>query len=270
MLSLGAYFNFIRTLFAPVNCNRDLFPKLSRKYHLRTYDPANPDPSYKAFIEGKGNSDTGFKPTDNIGVWKLIPRGLDEAADKLLGWVVRVSFRHDQPLLNVRKEQGIQAAIELRYLKRFELTIHSVDGGPIRYANMLESYTVSFTYGSDQQMTISTLNGYNKISDSELLCSAKNKLYNLVQAMGDKFRIEGGAFPPLPGRHPFFITSVSRKCLMWFLIGRCRLGMALLFNDRCPRGYQPPLFRAGDTETFKMLRAAHSDNELSMDTRFHG
>jgi len=46
--------------------------------------------------------------------------------------------------------------------------------------------------------------------------------------------------------------------------------MALLYNEKCHPDYEPPMFKAGNDETFKMLQVAHTDEDLGMNTTHHG
>lgn len=71
--------------------------------------------------------------------------------------------------------------------------------------NMIEFYTISFTYGP--QSTIDVRSGPGNSTESDLLIEAKSKLYNLVQSVGDRFRDQKRLLAQLPGINIYVWTS---------------------------------------------------------------
>jgi len=72
---------------------------------------------------------------------------------------------------------------------------------------MIESYTMSFTYGSDPQVQLSSNNGINSDEIANTLELAKKEIYKLVEGFGDKVRAGMAGSDRLPGKSLYFATA---------------------------------------------------------------
>jgi hypothetical protein len=121
------------------------------------------------------------------------------AADRLLDWIVRIANtkKFGTYFDKLAQEKGVSEAVEFGYLAKFQLAIHSADGRAVCESNLIESYTLTFTYGPDSQMQISTQTGNSEAgAPSTLLFTAKKRLYNLVNDVENELRISHRAQPP--------------------------------------------------------------------------
>lgn len=65
---------------------RKIFPR--HRFAIRTFDCADPEVTYDAFMHGI-NSKFTFEPTDDLLNWKILTRSdNDPAVNKLLDWIV--------------------------------------------------------------------------------------------------------------------------------------------------------------------------------------
>jgi hypothetical protein len=83
----------------------------------------------------------------------------------------------------------------MKYLAKLQLSFHSVDGSAVSDANLLEAYSISFTY-ENGNLCVGTAEGENAAANSVVLRDAKHDLYKLV----DHVMLATQKKPPLPGK----------------------------------------------------------------------
>ena len=121
-----------------------------------------------------------FEPTDDLLNWKILSRGTSEVAvNKLLDWVVCRSLMRCGIALKVVKEIAATDALKKKYLAKLQLSFHSLDDSQISDANLLEAYTMCFTY-ENGGLHIGTAGGKNAPINTIVLQDAKKGLYSLI------------------------------------------------------------------------------------------
>ncbi|RKF62186.1 putative meiosis specific protein hop1 [Erysiphe neolycopersici] len=129
---------------------RRVFPNIT--YNLRSYDPADPEVSYEAFVKG-------IKGTP-----KILPRSQDPAVDKVLDCL----------------EIGAADALERGYLEKLQVSLHIANENLIDDKSLIESYTMIFEYDESQNLRISSEINMKSV----VIRSAKQDLYGLVNDVG--------------------------------------------------------------------------------------
>lgn len=114
--------------------------------------------------------------------------------DFSIGWCVFSLVCYD--ISHHYQEDGVAPAIHAQHLSSFILTLHRGGGGEITSDNMVESYTVSFDYHHGE-----TCSGMQVAdANSQLLISAKTRLYELVQEVSTTILSKEKTTAPLPGK----------------------------------------------------------------------
>ncbi|KAI6245813.1 hypothetical protein HI914_05996 [Erysiphe necator] len=209
---------------------RRVFPDIT--YNLRSYDPADPEVSYDAFVKGIKGTTTSFDASENLMIWKILPRSQDPAVDKVLDCL----------------EIGAADALERGYLEKLQVSLHVADENLITDSNLIESYTMIFEYDENQNLRISSELNLNSI----VIRSAKQDLYGLVNDVGflihhnNRHRSNGSELPD-----------------------EFRMLLSLKYNMNAPIDYQPPMFRPGDRNTIRILGSGLPNPNLKMNTGFH-
>ncbi|TQS37709.1 hypothetical protein Golomagni_01805 [Golovinomyces magnicellulatus] len=209
---------------------RRVFPNIT--YNLRSYDPADPEVSYDSFVRGIRGVPVSFDASENLMIWKILPRSQDPAVDKILDCL----------------EIGAADALERGYLAKLQVSLHSTDENVITDHNLIESYTMIFEYDDDQNLQVTSELG----SKSMVVRSAKQDLYSLVNDVGflihhnNRYRSSGTELPD-----------------------QFRMLLSLKYNNRTPTDYQPAMFRPGDANTITILRSGRPNPNLKMSTGFH-
>ena len=70
-------------------------------------------------------------------------------------------------------------ALKNSYLAKLQLSFHTVDGSPPSESNLLEAYTLAFTYGDNTGVThidVETKEGGSQSAQTIILLDAKNEL----------------------------------------------------------------------------------------------
>ncbi|SRR6266536_187814 len=80
LFPLGLMFMLIR------DCSH-AFP--DQPFKQLSCDPNDPDTSYTSFVTG--NHPFAYDPSTGISMWRILDRGNNTKADKLLDWLVRAS-----------------------------------------------------------------------------------------------------------------------------------------------------------------------------------
>ncbi|CCU75056.1 putative Bgh-specific protein [Blumeria hordei DH14] len=210
--------------------NSRVFPKIT--YKLRSYDPADPEISYNAFVEGVKGKSPSFEPSENLMIWKILPRSQDPAVDKVLDCL----------------EIGAFDALKQGYLSKLQVSLHSIDEKPVDDSNLIESYTMIFEYDDGNQLKVCS-----KLQNKSIVIqSAKKSLYELVNDVG------------------FLIHHINRhRSTDTELPEQFRMLLSLMYNDKASENYQPPMFRPGNSNSIKILESGHPNPNLRMKTGFH-
>ncbi|RKF80864.1 putative meiosis specific protein hop1 [Golovinomyces cichoracearum] len=209
---------------------RRVFPNVT--YNLRSYDPADPEVSYDSFVRGIRGVPVSFDASENLMIWKILPRSQDPAVDKILDCL----------------EIGAADALERGYLAKLQVSLHSTDENVITDQNLIESYTMIFEYDDDQNLQVTS----ELDSKSMVVRRAKQDLYGLVNDVGflihhnNRYRSSGTELPD-----------------------EFRMLLSLKYNNQTPTEYQPPMFRPGDANTITILRSGRPNPNLKMSTGFH-
>lgn len=149
-------------------------------YDIRTYDAADPSVDYEDFMSGDKAKPVTFDPTEDLFTWKVMPRGKNPRMDKMLDCLVCTIRGKPISRLTMIQEIGATDALEKGYLQQLQLTFHSWDNAPVNESNLIESYTMTFSYGNGTEIKVST----EIESQSVVLRSAKQGLYNMVTDVG--------------------------------------------------------------------------------------
>ncbi|POS86553.1 hypothetical protein EPUL_002440 [Erysiphe pulchra] len=209
---------------------RRVFPNIT--YNLRSYDPADPEVSYDAFVKGIKGTPVSFDASENLMIWKILPRSQDPAVDKVLDCL----------------EIGAADALELGYLEKLQVSLHVANENMITDTSLIESYTMIFEYDESQNLRISSEINMKSV----VIRSAKQDLYGLVNDVGflihhnNRHRSRGSELPD-----------------------EFRMLLSLKYNAKAPIDYQPPMFRPGDRNTINILRSGVPNPNLKMNTGFH-
>lgn len=188
--------------------------------------------SYDAFVKGIKGTTTSFDASENLMIWKILPRSQDPAVDKVLDCL----------------EIGAADALERGYLEKLQVSLHVADENLITDSNLIESYTMIFEYDENQNLRISSELNLNSI----VIRSAKQDLYGLVNDVGflihhnNRHRSNGSELPD-----------------------EFRMLLSLKYNMNAPIDYQPPMFRPGDRNTIRILGSGLPNPNLKMNTGFH-
>jgi len=94
------------------------------------------------------------------------------------------------------QENSATDALEKKYLAKLQLSLHSIDDSPVSDANLIEAYTICFTYDNGQ-LRVGTAEGHGAATNSVVLEDAKVGLNKLIQATYDMFKPKR---TPLPGK----------------------------------------------------------------------
>ena len=93
-------------------------------------------------------------------------------------------------------QDGLCETIDRGYLRSFHMAIHGPGDGSLRPNTLIDSYTMSFTYGPDLQMQLS---GSNNGTFEEIpLATFKGKLHDLIQNVLREFMSTRKKLPPIP------------------------------------------------------------------------
>ena len=137
-----------------------------------------------------------FEPTDDLLNWKILRRGTnDKAVNKLLDWIVRCLLIHCNIFLTREQENAATDALEKKYLAKLQLAFHSLDDSPISDDNLIEAYTMCFTY-ENGELHIGTAEGKDAPTNTMVLRDAKAGLYSLI----DDVLLIIQRRAPLPGK----------------------------------------------------------------------
>ncbi|KAF9227764.1 hypothetical protein BS17DRAFT_693612 [Gyrodon lividus] len=154
-------------------------------------------------------------------------------------------------------EKGIFEAIEKQYLRRFVFAIYLDSKDP---NNIVEAYTFNFQYhtvpGTDTVVPIMSLG--NQLSKLSLCRTGGDPMADALKR---------GELPTLGEVKRSLKTLVTTISQMESL-PKCRYGnFKLFFNDNTPDDYQPPYFRACDTDSNKWFFTTHRTGEVPESTR---
>jgi hypothetical protein len=151
-----------------------------------------------------------------------------------------------------------------------------MDDGPITEANLIESYTVKFSYDSGNvvsQIYSETGDMRSSTPQPVVLLDVKNgarKLLNNVASYLWNSSKHGELQDyPLPSKFPAW--NVGRFFPLIYVGPKAsfRMIMAMDYNDDTPPDYQAPRFHQGDEHASRLINLGHFSDNHVMNTGYH-
>ncbi|RPD66479.1 hypothetical protein L227DRAFT_649196 [Lentinus tigrinus ALCF2SS1-6] len=173
-----------------------------------------------------------------------VTRGFTEEADKLLDYL----------------ENGIFDALSKQYLRSFIFAIYLDDQDP---NNIIEAYTFNFSYckvpGATEVVPVMTLG--DEMSNLSLSGSGLRKAQDPVAEATKRGKV------PTLGEVKRSLKTLIKNLIqattqMDALPKRRFATFKLFYYDNTPDDYEPPHFRAGDTNKDKWFMTTHNQGEL--------
>ncbi|KIK79348.1 hypothetical protein PAXRUDRAFT_36464 [Paxillus rubicundulus Ve08.2h10] len=222
------------------------------EYHLS----AQVNSALSSQPSGSLSSDAQSRQTISGVTVMNLKRGFTNEGDRILDYL----------------EKGIFEAIEKQYLRRFIFAIYLDSKDP---NNIVEAYTFNFQYhrvpGTNTVVPIMSLGDQlSKMSlcrtggDPMADALKQGKLPTLGEVKRSLKECLRSSILPLQLMIKTLVTTISHmECLP-----KCRYGnFKLFFNDNTPDDYQPPHFRAGDTDSNRWFFTTHRTGEVPESTK---
>ncbi|KIJ17008.1 hypothetical protein PAXINDRAFT_113249 [Paxillus involutus ATCC 200175] len=213
---------------------------------------------------GSFSSDTQSRQTISGVTVMNLKRGFTNEGDRILDYL----------------EKGIFEAIEKQYLRRFIFAIYLDSKDP---NNIVEAYTFNFQYhrvpGTNIVVPIMSLG--DQLSKMSLGRTGGDPMADALKrgkppTLGEVKRslkaclhcnfalTSDPSFLPLQLMIKTLVTTITHM----EGLPKCRYGnFKLFFNDNTPDDYQPPHFRAGDTDSNKWFFTTHRTGEVPESTK---
>ncbi|KAE9373446.1 hypothetical protein N431DRAFT_438711 [Stipitochalara longipes BDJ] len=219
--------------------HRRVFPE--HDWQNYPWDPADPSITYKSFVEGvNGKNKPNYELTDNLILWHFPKRGNSPSLDKVLDCL----------------ELGAHDALMKGYLHKLNLSIARVDDGPITEENLIESYTIKFSYESG----IVTSRIYSEIGRTKSDNSGSGILTD----------VKTGARKLIDNVAGYLWNSSKRGRLKDYpLPSSFRMVMAMDYTDSTPSEYQAPRFRKGDEHASRLINLGNFDENYVLKAGRH-
>ncbi|KAH7419100.1 hypothetical protein BKA64DRAFT_5756 [Cadophora sp. MPI-SDFR-AT-0126] len=213
---------------------RKVFP-IWTKWHKRFYDPANPDTAYEAFVSVTQASQQGS------GVlWHVPARGQFLVLDKLMDAL----------------ENGVKDALAKSYLRKIDLSFHSMGIEPMSESNCIESYGLHISYGPTNMPYIDTelRNRQGSHTTNMNVLEGKTSLKEMVNGIA---------------RH--FLSSEQAKLFKALpLPDNIRVSLQAEYTAQTPPDYQPLDFKPVKQIVWKTDdTVADEDAKYKLATGFH-
>ncbi|TFK94784.1 HORMA-domain-containing protein [Polyporus arcularius HHB13444] len=194
-------------------------------------------------------TDSSFGSSDarkNVSGFKImsVTRGFTEEADKLLDYL----------------DNGIFDALSKQYLRSFIFAIYLDDQDP---NNIIEAYTFNFSYcqvpGTTEVVPVMTLG--DEMSNLSLSGSGSRKAHDPVAEATKRGKV------PTLGDVKRSLKTLIKNLIqattqMDALPKRRFATFKLFYYDNTPDDYEPPHFRAGDTNKDKWFMTTHHKGEM--------
>ncbi|PVH89865.1 hypothetical protein DL98DRAFT_565118 [Cadophora sp. DSE1049] len=167
---------------------RKVFP-IWTKWHKRFYDLTNPDTAYETFV-----SDTQAAQQGSGVLWHVPASGQFLVLDKLMDAL----------------ENGVKDALAKSYLRKIDLSFHSIGTEPMSESNCIESYGLHISYGPANMPYIDTELRNSQGSQTTIMnvLEGKTNLKEMVNGIARHFLSSEQAKMfktlPLPGRSMCF------------------------------------------------------------------